>query len=710
MPEATAADFLSALCAAVRPNGFQSSEFFADWFRSRGAAYTFVFKKNLKATNIQLAELVALLRSHTVHRGTATRAEHLQFVSPAAFRENMRELVASFTEAGTSLQDATATIFELYEPQFRELIAIEPFFGSCAVFVPPTLEVDLTAVCAYSGYVHSCGLSVYIRSTYKATEEEFFKALDTHLAAHFRPPVPAFFSVYCHEDFTGRDASGLDDLRIFIDKAYMGPQRLVTVVRNARTRYEGRLKVVQPDDRRNKGKEQTEAHPARTIWLLMDYGIGTELRQRSDKGYFVCYDQLFHNENPFHLFDEDKPAWIDHTTIPHTLVGAMLNLARPWRPTRGRIVLGDPFVGTGTTLLEGLKFSELEFRCSDWDLMSSLATNDNLEFFSASASELATYKDALIELAEGVSSAPKEYETIGQPASVSSYLWVEEFFERLSKAQRLGEALFSPEHIRELQAKEPFDHLVFYLFLRTARRNVAAFDRGSLSWRLAFRREVTRLAGNIDRLRTLRDDETDGTDTQAGYRIYQGRYSKSCSFSPSFIKSTRTDPDRRTVSSFGDARDLEPESCDVIVTDPPYGFNTVANAGELAQLYVETIQVMLRALKGDGDLVFALPDWSHTGRQVPFFVRKEFVVHQVILAARRLGMEVVNEAYVAPMPGHLFRAPYYWESDRALRRAILHFRVRRRHAGREAEAPEVGRSVARNSSTGATDAAARDVP
>src|SRR5688500_7759228 len=45
--------------------GTGESEFFRDWYRNYGQAYFVVFRKNLRVTNIQYAELLALLRCHS---------------------------------------------------------------------------------------------------------------------------------------------------------------------------------------------------------------------------------------------------------------------------------------------------------------------------------------------------------------------------------------------------------------------------------------------------------------------------------------------------------------------------------------------------------------------------------------------------------------------------------------------------------------------
>jgi tRNA G10 N-methylase Trm11 len=130
-----------------------------------------------------------------------------------------------------------------------------------------------------------------------------------------------------------------------------------------------------------------------------------------------------------------------------------------------------------------------------------------------------------------------------------------------------------------------------------------------------------------------------------------------------------------------DESPLQARTCDVVITDPPYGFNTDDNPEELARLYSAVIERMISALKDEGQLVLCLLDRSHTGRRSPFFTHKELITQQVLSIAEQATpkREVIIPAYAVPQQRQIFRAPYYWESERALRRAILHFRIRDRH-------------------------------
>jgi tRNA G10 N-methylase Trm11 len=114
---------------------------------------------------------------------------------------------------------------------------------------------------------------------------------------------------------------------------------------------------------------------------------------------------------------------------------------------------------------------------------------------------------------------------------------------------------------------------------------------------------------------------------------------------------------------------------DLIVTDPPYGFNTEEDREVLAAVYSAFLRQAIRHLRENGQLVLALPDWSHTGRRLPAFILKDFVTHQVLAIAEDEKREVISAA--EQTPNTVGTPPYYWESEKALRRAILHFRFRK---------------------------------
>jgi len=666
---------------------FDAPKFIVEWFRKKGFAYFFLFKKNLSVTNIQFAELLALIRRFT----TSTDGEivhDLQFSTVADFNRSVKNMVEAFPRDPLRPKSRFATVADLYLPLFRRTLVITNFFGSSAVFIPPGLALDLRTLCGYAGYIHSCGHNVYIRNAYKATKEEFFKSLNKHVNRFLRKDKHTFFTVYAHEDFTKHDRNqeselrhGLDDVKVFIEKFYMGSDPLVAVIDKMRKRYKDRLKIPDPGDFRKVHKKlraDKTIDRERTLWLIVDHEIGPSSRHPSETFYFICYDQLWSNDNPFHMFDENKPAWVNHTTIPHTLMGAMLNITAPWWPKaeEAALVIGDPFVGTGTTWLEGLKYEFAQFDCGDNDDIAPVMAKDNLAFFSSSVSELRKLSRLLRETKKDFSTAPEPHLSgTTQTSYQEAYLWAQKMYTMLNPSRSVDSYSFTPGLISDLTTEcRGLEHrLLFYLCLRTGlRHREGLWGRGE-RWKDAYLKELSTLQSQIHHLLDLRKKERRGVH-QTGLCAFEGDYSRACSISVKLLASRSNQGG--TPVSVRDARKPSGIKFDVIITDPPYGFNTEGDPRDLSDLYSVVINVMMASLKDEGQLVIALPDWSHTGRQVPFFAHKEIVTNQVLIAAEREKREVISGAYMTPAPGNIFRPPYYWESERALRRAILHFRTR----------------------------------
>jgi hypothetical protein len=176
---------------------FSPSEFFAQWFREYGCAYYFLFRKNLKVTNIQFAELLALIRSHNKSTETGEPIHDLQFLSMPEFYSALNDIVNSFPRNEADPRKRYALISKMYYSLLNRHVVVEPFHGSCAVFVPPNLEINLPLICAYSGYIHSCGPNVFTRKIDKTKKKEFFNALDKHLKTRNKDNPPLIFYCLC---------------------------------------------------------------------------------------------------------------------------------------------------------------------------------------------------------------------------------------------------------------------------------------------------------------------------------------------------------------------------------------------------------------------------------------------------------------------------------------------------------------------------------
>jgi len=541
------------------------------------------------------------------------------------------------------------------------------------------LEVNLAPICASSGYIHSCGYNIFVRAAYKATEGAFLRALKQYLKT-MGPDTKKkiYFAAYSHEDFDKYDLAegrlfknGLDDVKIGLEKFYMGGLRVVEIINKLGTKLGDSIEVAQAGDSGRRKKEDINQRAAdrldlnRTIWLIVDRassevdGLDSTAKWRAQSGkkpvttYFVCFDQRYVNDNPFHIFDENKPAWEDHTTIPHTLMGAMINITRPWWPSNRKVVICDPFAGTGTFLFEAAKFRNVEARGYDRSRLARTLQNDNLAFFSATKDELENWRRALNQIEESSNTQFRN--------AIHGF-----------KQSRTG-VLHAPSLANPEVRKFTVDQLLYYLLVRAKRRYAAEFIRlqeapqqEQLLWQ-AFRKEKDVLASQLGLLLETKNHPSliDSTSkpSEIDFLFRRGTFAASCA----------ADFKRPGKIETREIKQLPSDSYDVIVTDPPYGFNTKENVANLARLYHLMIKKMILGLRRrtGGQIVIALPDWSHTGRQLPLFALERSITRQVFLIARQYSRRITHIG----RPGELFRPPYYWESESALRRAILHFRI-----------------------------------
>lgn len=692
----------ASLLSADQGGKLSVPQFIRSWFFEGGGAWFFLFKKNIKVTNIQFGELFALLRTFTkLSDGEPVR--DLQFLSAMRAAQVLKELDKAFRKGIENASEQRADlIVDLYAELLRHTAIVDCYHGSCSVYLPPSLSLNIVSLCGLSGYVHSCGRLVYSEAANVTRPDQFIQAVDSHLSSH-PSERSVFFSVYAHEDFTKFDREyeselrdGLDDVKIYVEKFYMGQLRLVQVLAQMRERFGERLFIPDPGNYNVKHKQLREGddiEPSRTLWLISDRPI-IERAQHSveriliadDERYFICYDQLLTNENPFHIFDENKPAWKAHTTIPHTLVGAMINLSRPWWPREHKAIICDPFVGTGTSCMEVMKFEEAEAKGSDLDYSAPLLFEDNLHFFSCPQEELELYVKAMQAITKGDKGQEEFIDPRTQTNPVmdghsvaSAFDWATRTVHELRDSHPGDFEDLPRELVEVLHKRHRFERLFFYVARRALIRHLAAFERDPDDWVAAFCKERAVLARQFTDLKNAgKRLEDSAKDRSRPIVRYQGSYSDACGINPDFLRSAANPDTIRSIVQVQNADDLPPGVYDVIVADPPYGFNTEENPEDLARLYSRILDSMIGALKNEGQLVICLLDRSHTGRQSLFFTNKEVVIHQVLVKAEAAGFEVIMPTGRVPEPASLYRPPYYWESIRALRRSILHFRLRRR--------------------------------
>jgi 16S rRNA G966 N2-methylase RsmD len=664
-----------------------STDFFQNFFVKHGKAYFFVFKKNFKITNMQVIELFSLIRSH-IKNLDESDVKNLLFFSSSELENSIEQIYSSFQDI-TDVDERIDAISLNLHSVLKNSITIRIFHGSCAVYVPEHFKVDLRSVCSLAGYIHSCGINIYSRNVDKADSNYFFKNLKEYINGT-NSSKKRRFNVYSHEDFSKNDRiyepdlrDGLEDVKIYIEKYYMGNENLSSVIRKMQSEFKDHLII------RNSGSSEEDFISAKndsnnvdtekSIWLIVDSSINKISGEKENNKYYICYEQIYINQNPFHVFRENKPGWIAHTTIPHDLAGAMLNITMPFWPKKPLIKICDPFGGSGTMFFEGLKYSNVEFYSSDLNPLTPTVVSDNGTILRLAALEIQSIIDKLNILPDVIKNGQMHPDRQGDRGEISDAFHTQ-IPEILKKKMNIdtfigGEIEFSVKEVAKIKKLSPFSRIIFYLYLKTLiRHSIQWLVRDSETFNEAFQIESNHFSTLMQNFLRLKKLESIPDSEQGKFHLTEGEYSNSCSIEGQHI----WDESYSRFISVKSVINLEKNLFDVIVCDPPYGFNVGKEATSLSRLYVDMIYSLISALSDDGQLVISLPEKSFNGRKIPGFIDKKLITQQILTAASELNKEVINEAFTYPGPNKIFAPPFYWESDRALRRSILHFRIRSR--------------------------------
>ena len=677
--------FSKSLKTKLKKQVFSSEDFVSNWFRTTSKSFFFLFRKNTTITNLQFAELLALVRLHTTYKSQTPTKQGLHFVTINDFQQSIQKVVDDLLRANISQELLTKTFIDLYYEVLQNMVLIEAYSTSCSIYTPSHITIDIHKVCAEAGYIHSCGNNVYARRLSEANSEAFKNLVLSYVTNSYYDRR-AFLVVYSHEDFTKYDREyaselrgGLDDVKVYVEKYSIADKPLVAVLRELQVKSEGRIVIANAGDYHDHSQQRktSGASETSTLWVIIDKAINESTGAISEDRILVCYDQLWINENPMHIFDENKPAWTAHTTIPHTLAGAMLNITRPgWG--QSKVTIYDPFSGTGTIAMEAIKFNQVSVYCNDAAPLAKMLLEDNLRFFTASQADLDAAQRSLAAFqnpdSNEFANIPKHLERAPSP-----YKAAMEIFNKTKRASTEEWFEIPPSAVSAL-SKSSFEvRLRFYLALRASLRHANAVDRSNVTWINAYRYEAKGLQFQVERFANLRKRTL---TESAPFQNTRGTYSTGCTISP-LVFSTENE---KIVFTNHDSRIPQRQKFDLVITDPPYGINNNINAVNLAKLLSKTLDVLLDSLKPHAQIILCLPDTSHSGRRIPLFATKVWVTQQILAKAEECGFEAISASSVIPRMGGLLQPPYYWNSEKALKRTILHFVLRKKTHGRKSTA------------------------
>lgn len=704
----------------MNTSGECKNSFFENWFTFNGKTYNFIFKQNLFVTNLQFRELIDLIRLN-VKKGN--ERPQINFMTTHEFIDLTSNIIESFIDekilknlrnkqiTSSKIQDSLQIICDNYSNLFENTIIIDAFYTSCIVSVPNSLELDIQKICFQSGYIHSCGENIYTRNMKKAKYDNFVDKL-AHYLKDYKEPLN--FIMYTHEDFPVKNKlyvndfqkHGLDEIKFFLEKFYMQNISLIQIVENLKTdeRLKDKIKIIKKNEA--KGSNSDEC-----IWMIIDRSIGNDLKYPGEKKYYICYKQMYINENPFHIFDENKPGWINSVTIPHILVGAMLNIARGECPNNGqkKYKVIDPFVGTGTTFLEALKYDDIGFEGGDKCRIAKTVTQINMQFFSLDVFTLKKLRELLLDyikildpdiyndIIKEVGAGDKDVQgndrmlisNIQNALSENQDLFItkEEVFVQNfpSLTKTLSEAIKKNKFSKEMEwlkgkNKECILQILILLTWRTYKYN--EFRYAKATYCDLVKDSANEFKGFIYRLSSyihLRDRSKNGTIDTAGNSImvmFQGKYTKACTINNIHIGEkieTSTFRIKQEIDVLEFLKQFEDDKVDIIITDPPYGFNTEEEKAQFSKLYIEFIDAMVKTMNNGGQIIMCLPSISYSGKAVNVFAQKEIVSRQFMIAAQKNDMIIAMNDDNFPNPKEIYSFPFYWDSEKALRRDIVRF-------------------------------------
>jgi Putative RNA methylase family UPF0020 len=453
--------------------------------------------------------------------------------------------------------------------------------------------------------------------------------------------------------------------------------------------------------------------------------------------FLIVYAQLYLNYSQPCLFKERKPAWIASTTLPHTLSAAMINISRSYvkaEEHENYPILLDPFCGTGTTLIDSLlRFPKSIVIGLDRNPLMPSMVRENFRFLTRDRYAIASMRRLLKAIRDQVGTDLSDRH-VDSSSMIARALRGIEVTSDLNQSERVpeddfaycvrllieelrqitvasSEAVVSDLTVSELSRrgfsgslinklsgpKFPYEvKTVFYLLWRALLMNTFSIRAEVRSPRALYeviQAELEKSLKEYGDLDKLLDRQIKSKHGAFDERI--GKYSHECATSIDYLREIEahqfTDvregdlgidyiaqqQKRVAISHVRDslkALGSFVRSADIIVTDPPYGFN-YDEGDSLQTFYADLIPVLLKTLKHRGQLIMALPAFARNGKQIPFYQTRGSIVRQIISCAETSGRRLVRYADTLPGMKEVFQPPWYWGSDSTVERRIVHFIV-----------------------------------
>lgn len=630
----------------------------------------FVFQEGIDRTNIQRAELLALLEMFYEDLSYEIK----QLDSPQAREGFGNGDVISFEEPVLDSVD---------EGRIAQIIFLKQ---SAIVF--SNFEIELVSIVARAGYIQSAGELIFLSKWESLSEETVTDKLNKFCfqkSAHF--PVNFYVKSENRDQYQKLDSILIDDTRYHIGPSSFRLAR-ARILKNHEEALHGHSIETKGDGVIFMYKD---AQLGQSREFLRDFYVDRNLTE-----YAVCYLSHYKKENFIHILDsksEAKPFWAGIFTTPHRLMNAMLNLGKV---TKDQLVL-DPFCHTGTLAIEASQIG-CDVVCADIGEVRGAA--DNYELLCKGADNFENLTNAMGRLIESDSNVLKKWNDLASESAILNSHGLPE----IDPAKKI-DLIIDILHGQDGDLNVLENRLLFYIVRRFELNRKRLFE--------------DEFGESLEMARQYLGTKTNEGDSKGpGPKYYNGYYhfsKQSRAFEDAFKKDgipviranhsafndlfedhqylsnrigyvshAQSIPRFLTRDILGNFSDygLDENSLDALVTDPPYGYGEGLEKGQIRDIYANLFSKAFRWLKHGGHLVFCTLDKVRTGR-VEGLLFTEDILNLCNRIAARERIEFINHnVYPIGRDEHFL---CYWKSKSALNRAVVVLKIAKhspRHTNR----------------------------
>lgn len=690
---------------------FMNEWFFNNQFDPKNdghyGSFFFLHLKSASVTDSARSELRSLIQLYS--KQSFAEKQLVVYYTTTEFTEIVENLIASLSPNAIIKDDAeefldlVEKITSAYRGMFERAVLIDHYFTSATVHIPPSLRLSIDEVVGTSGYIHSAGRLIYIREMSKSYDRDITERIKKYLDAIGSTGKPVSVTPYAKEFFDPFEKfnsntstrNGLDNVKFNIAKQYVGSGKLLNYLQQLESDPELSGRIVIPSGLEDYTEERLAqgADDSRTIWFVSDYSTSKDVKskkyRRDDDRYIIIYGQTIYNKSQLITYKERKPAWYAPVTVPSTLSASLINATRLSTSSNSIRIL-DPFCGAGTFLFDAaVRYDGSQIFGMDKNPIVPTIVKDNILFFSEEEAALKAHGDALskndigdrlISLLEEVK-AEKDLSSLVaatnyiidndfQSSSFIKYFSFLSFAERmehyiawrafvsnrfqLSRKPEVRDAIFLDELKK---CRSEFASLSSHVPVKPVTEPISKFpdtySRATKINPLVFRKLSDRfLHSNIAET----DADSSTIALEPALRKSSGGISI-LSVSNSINALDQLCGGERVDHSLG---------FDLIITDPPYGVNTIEGGEDvLFALFQKIVPVFCKLLRPRGELILTLPKFTRNGQSIPYYQTQGIIVPQLRTTLSSLDVDF----------GEYRITEHYWSSPSVLDRTVAHVKL-----------------------------------